>query len=384
MTMEQFCKNSMVVGVAASALLLGGWFGNKEKPLLPAYAVAAVYTTDTTKDVPVMKEFERVFDAQWTLLAERMQELQSGLAQQMPEDLFETYLAVDRKEIEWSLVTMGALSRPQKMEDATVPDMSWTLCGAFNKEKTVAALTQQIAAKHPGFELVASTLNGTPMWTLKSASLLKEQGLNPCMAFSGKRLLLIASNQKALKNLLDLYAGKVSGLPKDASLSRVLAPNPNLISRLMVVNINEAIHALTTEAERAKKLEDPRMNAVVNSLRELTMETRLVPGRDAAEVVVSMACADAANAQALNELCMTAKTSALFLLGMASQQKPELRAGAEWLSKINSRVDGRQTMLWLQCSPQDIRSLDVEKLMGRQLNKAAKPKPASSPAIRRS
>ncbi len=355
MTMERVLKNSMVVGLAASVLLLGGWFGKREKPLLPANAVAAVYTTDTTKDVPVMKEFERVFDAQWTLLAQRMQELKSGVAQQMPADLFETYLAIDRKEIEWSLVTMGALSRPAKMEEPTVPDMAWTLCGPFNKEKTVAALTQQIAAKNPGVKLEASTLNGTPIWTIKSDSFVAAQGLNPCMAFSGKRLLLIASNQRALKNLLDLYAGKVSGLSKDALLSRVLAPNPNLISRLMIVNINEALHALTTEAERAQKLADPRMNAVANSLRELTIETRLIPGREAAELVVNMACADEGNAQALNELCLTAKTSALFLLGMASQKKPELKAGAAWLSKINSRVDGKQTTLWVQCAPQDLK-----------------------------
>ena len=355
MTLERFFKNSRVVGLAASVLLLGGWFGNKEKPLLPANAVAALYTTDTTKDVPVMKEFERVFDTQLSLLSERMQALKPGSGLKTSEDPFETYLAVDRKEIEWSLMTVGALAQPEKTGEPSVPDMSWTFCGAFNKEKTVAALTRQIAAKHPGFELAASTLNGTPMWTLKSASLVKVQGLTPCMAFSGKRLLLIASNQKTLKNLLDLYAGRVAGLPKDASLSRVLAPNPNLISRLMVVNIHEAIHALTTEAERAKKLADPRMNAVANSLRELTMETRLVPGRDAAEVVVSMACADEANAHALNELCLTAKTSALFLLGMASQQKPELKAGAAWVSKINSRVDGRQTTLWVQCAPQDLK-----------------------------
>ncbi len=355
MTMERVFKNSRVVGLAASVLLLGGWFGNKEKPLLPASAVAAVYTTDTTEDVPVMKEFERVFDAQLGLLSERMQASKPGSGLKMPEDPFETYLAIDRKEIEWSLVTLGALARSEKMEDTPVPDIAWTFCGSFNKEKTLAALTRQLAAKHPGFELAASTLSGTPIWTLKSASFVTVQGLNPCMAFSGKRLLLIASNQKALKNLMDLYAGKVSGLSKDASLSRVLAPNPNLVSRLMIVNINEALHALTTEAERAKKLADPRMNAVANSLRELTIETRLVPGRDAAELVVNMACADEANAQTLNELCMTAKTSALFLLGMASQQKPELRAGAAWLSKINSRVEGKQTLLWVQCSPQDLK-----------------------------
>jgi hypothetical protein len=354
MTLERFCKNSRVVGLAASVLLLGGWFGNKEKPLLPASAVAAVYTTDTTKNVPVMKAFERVLDEQWSLLSERMQASKPGSGLKMPEDPFETYLAVDRKEIEWSLVTLGALARSVKMEDTPVPDMAWTFCGTFNKEKTLAALTQQLAAKHPGFELSASTLNGTPIWTLKSASFGTVQGLNPCMAFSGKRLLLIASNQKALGNLLDLYAGKVAGLSKDASLSRVLAPNPNLISRLMVVNINEALHTLTTEAERAQKLADPRMNAVANSLREMTIETRVIPGREAAEVVVSMACADEGNAQALNELCLTAKTSALFLLGMASQQKPELKAGAAWLSKINSRVDGKQTMLWVECSPQDL------------------------------
>jgi hypothetical protein len=353
--MERILKNSMVVGLAASVLLLGGWFGKREKPLLPAYAVAAVYTTDTTKDMPVMKEFERVFDAQWSLLAERMQASKPGSGLKMPEDPFETYLAVDRKEIEWSLVTLGGLVRPEKMEDTPVPDIAWTFCGSFNKEKTVAALNQQIQTKHPGVKLETSTLNGTPIWTLKSDSFVTVQGLNPCMAFSGKRLLLIASNQKALKNLLDLYAGKVSGLSKDASLSRVLAPNPNLISRLMVVNINDALHTLTTEAERAQKLADPRMNAVANSLRELTIETRLIPGRDAAEVVVNMACADEGNAQSLNELCLTAKTSALFLLGMASQQKPELKAGAAWLSKINSRVDGKQTTLWVQCSPQDLK-----------------------------
>ena len=355
MTIERFCKNSMVIGVAASVLLLGGWLGKREKPLLPAHAVAALYTTDTTKDVPVMKEFERVFDSQLSILSERMQASKPGSSLQMTEDPFKTYLAVDRQSLEWSLVTVGALARAEKIDETPVPDMAWTFCGSFDREKTVAALTRQIAAKHPGFELAAATLHGTPIWTLKSASFVTVKGLNPCMAFSGKRLLLIASNQKALKNLLDLYAGKVSGLSKDAALSRVLAPNPNLVSRLMIVNINEAVHALTTEAERAKKLADPRMNAVVNSLQEMTFETRLVPGRDAAELVVSMACADEANAQTLNELCMTAKTSALFFLGMASQQKPELRAGAEWLSKINSRVDGRQTTLSLQCSPQDLK-----------------------------
>lgn len=48
-----------------------------------------------------MKEFERVLDAQWGLLSERMQASKRGSGLKMSEDPFEAYLAVDRKEIDY-------------------------------------------------------------------------------------------------------------------------------------------------------------------------------------------------------------------------------------------------------------------------------------------
>ena len=176
--------------------------------------------------------------------------------------------------------------------------------------------------------------------------------------------MLVASNEKALRNLLDLYEGRVPGLPKGAPLSRILEPQQNMISRLMLVNVNGLINKLTTERERVGMLADPKISAVAGSLREWTLETRLVPARDAAELVMRMDCADEGNAQTLNELCMTAKTSASFLLSMSAQQRPELKTVLEWLSKIRSSVEGKQTKLSLQCSPQDIQNVDVKKIFG--------------------
>jgi hypothetical protein len=59
---------------------------------------------------------------------------------------------------------------------------------------------------------------------------------------------------------------------------------------------------------------------------------------------------------------------------------------SEWIAKISSRVDGKQTTLALQCSPQDIQKLDEKKIFGHQekgpdtggKSKEAKPKRASS------
>ena len=386
MTLEQLSKNGMVLGLAASALLFGGWWGKKEKPLLPASAFLAAYATDATKDVPVVKEFGRAFDAKLVVLSELMKEVSPGSAGKIGSDLFEAYFAIDRHAIEWSLFTMGELTRSAQMKDTAAPEMTWVLCGPFNQEKTIATLTKRLQADYPDVRLEASNLKGTPVWTVRGQSINTVHGLNPCIAFSGKRLMLVASNEKALRNLLDLYAGKTSGLPKGASLSRVLEPHQNVISRLMLVNMGGLINKLTTESEREGMLKDPKIKAVVGSLRDLTIETRLVPSGDAAELVVRMDCADEGNAQTLNELCITAKTSASFLLNMSIQKRPELKSVSEWIAKISSRVDGKQTTLALKCSPQDIQKLDVKKIFGHQekgpdtggKSKEAKPKRASS------
>ena len=205
------------------------------------------------------------------------------------------------------------------------------------------------------------------------------RGLNPCLSFSGKRLMLVASNEKALRRLLDLYAGKGPGLSKESPLWRVLETSPVLISRLMIVNLSDVMKKLTTEAERAEMLTDPKMNAVVNSVRDLTAETRLVPSRDAAELIVRVGCADAGNAQTLNELCITAKVSSSFMLTMAMQKRLELKGVQEWLSKVNSRTEGKETTLSLRCLPQDIQNVDVKKLMDRKVNKIKKNNPSALP-----
>lgn len=372
MTLERLCRNGTLFGLAASTLLLGGWFGKKEKPLLPASAILVAYTTNGAKDVPVMKEFGRVFDAKWDVLSELMKELKLGSVVSAEADPFETYLAIDRQEIEWSLVTMGGLVRPASMKDAAFPDMTWTLCGLINKEKTLAALTQHLQSAHAGVKLEASTLNGTPIWTLRGEAINNARGLNLCLAFSGKRLMLVASNEKALRELVDLYAGKGERLPKKSPLWKVLDPSRDLISRLMLVNLDDMINKLTTEAERAETLRDPKINAVVNALRDVTIETRLVPSRDAVELVARIGCADEGNAQTLNELCMTAKISASFLLSMSMKKKPELRGVQEWLSRVTSRAEGKEMTLSVRCSPQDIQNMDLKKLMDRQVNQIKK------------
>jgi len=254
-------------------------------------------------------------------------------------------LAIDRTCIEWSLVTLGTLTRPEKGKEPTFPDATWTLCGTFDQGKIIEALTKRLMKNQPGMKLEASTRNGSPTWILKGDALNKVHGLTPCMAFSGKRLMLVASNEKGLQNLLDLYAGKGSGLPKEASLSRILDPDPNMIFRLMLVNLDDVIHTMTTEAERKDMVADPKVNAVINSLRGMTLEARVVPGQEAAECVLRVECADEANAQALSELGITAKTSASFLVNMALQKKPELKILAEWISKIAIRADGAQATL---------------------------------------
>jgi hypothetical protein len=357
------------VGLAISAMLFGGWWGKKEQPLLPANAFLAAYATDATKDVPVVKEFGRVFDAKSVGLSEFMKELNPASSGKIDADPFETYLAIDRHAIEWSLFAMGELTRSAQMKDTVAPEMTWVLCGPFDQVKTIATLTKRLQADYPDVRLEASPLKGTPVWTVRGQSINTVHGLNPCIAFSGKRLMLVASNEKALRNLLDLYAGKTSGLPKGASLSRVLEPHQNVISRLMLVNMSGLINKLTTESEREGMLKDPKIKAVVGSLRDLTIETRLAPSGDAAELVMRMDCADEGNAQTLNELCITAKTSASFLLNLSSQQSPELKSVSEWIAKISSRVDGKQTTLALQCSPQDIQKLDVKKIFGRQVKR---------------
>ena len=369
MISKRVTRSVVAVGFVACMWISGGCWREKARPLLPSNAFVVAYTTDATKDLPVMKEFGRVFSAKQDLLSELMKQLKPGSVEKIANDPFKTYLAIDRQKIEWSLVTLGEITRPVTTKEAIFPDMTWALCGSFNKEKIVATVSQYIQSEHPDLKLEASILKGTPVWTLKGEALNKTRGLNPCLAFSGQRLMLVASNEKALKSLLDLYAGKDAGLPKASSLWRVLKSQPNLISRCMVVNINDVMNKLTTEAERKAMLTDPKMNAVVNSLRDLTIETRLVPSRDAAELVIRMECADEANAQTLSELCITAKTSASFLLNMAISQKPELKVVSEWLSKVLICAESKQMTLSLRCSPQDIQNVDVKKLMERKGSK---------------
>lgn len=377
MTLGRLYRSCTLLGLVASTLLLGGWFWKKEKPLLPVNAILAAYATNATKDASVMKEFGRVFDTKADMLTEVMQVLKLGAVEKVSGDPFKTYLAIDRQEIEWSLVTLGGLVRPEAMKDFAFPDLTWTLCGVLNKEKTIAALTQHLQSAPAGIKLEASTLNGTPIWTLKGEAMNNVQGLNPCLAFSGKRLMLVASNEKALRVLLDLYAGKAAGLPKESPLWRVLTPSPDLISRLMIANLNDVMNRLTTEAERTDMLTDPKITAVVHSLRDLTIETRLVPSRDAVELVARVGCADAGNAQTLNELCMTAKMSASFMLAMSMKKRPELKGVQEWLSKVNSRAEGKEMTLSLYCSPQDIQNMDFKKLMDRKVNQIKKNNPSA-------
>lgn len=379
MTLIRLGRNGTVFGLAVSMLIFGGWFGKKESPLLPVNSILAAYTTNGTKEAPVMKEFGRVFDTKWAVLSELLKESKPGVLEKIADDPFKTYLAIDRQEIEWSLLTMGELTHPATAKDAFLPDTTWTLCGPFNKEKTITALTQHIQSNYPGMRLEASSLDGRPIWTLRGEAISKVRGLNPCLSFSGKRLMLVASNEKALRRLLDLYAGKGPGLSKESPLWRVLETSPVLISRLMIVNLSDVMKKLTTEAERAEMLTDPKMNAVVNSVRDLTAETRLVPSRDAAELIVRVGCADAGNAQTLNELCITAKVSASFMLTMAMQKRPELKGVQEWLSKVNSRTEGKETTLSLRCLPQDIQNVDVKKLMDRKVNKIKKNNPSALP-----
>ncbi|MEI6647774.1 MAG: hypothetical protein WCP12_17185 [bacterium] len=369
MTLKRVSRNGVVIGLVACVLIFVGCWRETERPLLPSNAFVVAYTTDATKDVPVMREFGRVFNAKQDVLSEFMKQLKPGSVEKIADDPFKTYLAIDRQKIEWSLVALGEIVRPAPSQDLTFPDLTWVLCGSFSKEKILAALTEYVQSKHSEVKLEASSLCGTPVWTLKGEAISKVRGLNPCLAFSGKRLMLVASNEKALKSLLDLYAGKEVGLPKETSLWRVLKSQPNLISRLMIVNINDVMNKLTTEAERKEMLRDPKMNAVVSSLRDLTIETRLVPSRDAAELVVRIECADEANAQTLCELCITAKTSASFLLNMAISKKPELKVVSEWLSKVTICAESKQTTLALRCSPQDIQNVDVKTLMERKGNK---------------
>lgn len=372
-------------GLVASALLVGGCWGEKETPRLPANAFLAAYTTDATRDAPVMKAFERVFREKRGILSELMKALTPASLEQPAEDPFKTYLAIDRQQLDWSLATMGELTRPEAGKEPDFPDTTWTLCGSFNQERVIETLTQQIQKAPSGLKLEASTRRGMTVWMLKGAALDKVRGLTPCMAFSGKRLMLVGSNEKALENLLDVYAGEGAVLPENAPLSRVLEPDPHMILRVMLVNLDAVMNTVTTEAERKERMADPKVNAVVNSLREATVEMRLVPGQDAAEVAIRMECSDEANAQALSELCITAKTSAAFLVNMALQKNPALQIVPGWLSKIAIRSDGKQAMMSIRCSPEDIQNLDLEKLTGPQAKKADargeedKPKPAAVP-----
>jgi hypothetical protein len=114
---------------------------------------------------------------------------------------------------------------------------------------------------------------------------------------------------------------------------------------------------------------DSKVSTVIQSLRSLMIETRLAEQGSAAELVVQVECADERSAQTLNELWITAKTSLLFLVNMAVQQQPDLKVVPGWLSKIRVGVAGKQTTLSLTCTPQELQSLDVKKLMTPKVKK---------------
>lgn len=367
---KELYKKSWIVFIVASVVFLGGWFARKERPLLPAGAILAAHTTDATKDAPVLKQFERVVNEQLKHIPDAARNGSSEAVAKLGDRPLESYLGIDRAAVAWSLLTMGKLTPPGSGQEMLFPDVTAVLCGTFDKAKVVATLTRKLQESHPDVTLDASQLNGVPVWTVKGVALDKIRGLRPCMSFYGSRLLFIASNEKALQGLLDLYGGRVPGLSKGSALGRVLDADPNVISRLMVVDIHEMVNAMTSEAERKQMVSDPKMSAVLQSLRELMIETRLADQGSAAELVMRVECADEGSAQTLNELWITAKTSLLFIVNMGLQQQPDLKVVPEWLSKIRVGVSGKETTLSLECTPQEIQDLDVKKLMAPKIKKS--------------
>jgi hypothetical protein len=354
-------RNWVVLSVAA--FTLSGWcIEKKEVPLLPADAIFAAYMTDATKDAKVLKQFgsavrEQLKNVDIPQEAEMEQEkiLKQGA------DPVEVYLGMKSESVKWTLFSMGNLPRPKEGEERVMPNFSGVLCGTFDKEKVIKTLTQRLAAGKDGVTLEASQLNGVPVWKIKSEDNDDFPGFEPCMAFSGKNLLIFASNEKTLQNLFNLYSGKAPSLAKGAPLGRVLEVDPNRVSRIMLVGIKDLIKSQLTKEDLESFISDTANRDLLQSLCDLTVDTRLVDIGGAIEVAMSMDCIDEKSAQKLQELAIAAKVNLSMFVNMLAEKNPDLKVISQWIEKIRVGVIGKRATVAFKMTPQEIQKLNLKK-----------------------
>jgi hypothetical protein len=355
-------RNWVVFSVAA--FTLSGWcIEKKEVPLLPADAIFAAYITDATKDAKVLKQFGTAIHEHLKNvdIPDGAQEAEVKILKQ-EADPVEVYLGMKSESVKWALLSMGNLPRPKEGEKKVMPNFSIVLCGTFDKEKVIKTLTQSLAANKDGGTLEASQLNGVPVWKLQSKKNDVFDGDDFFMAFSGKNLIIFASNEKTLQNLFNLYSGKAPSLAKGAPLGRVLEVDPNRVFRIMLVGIKDLINSQLTKEELEKFTSFGVQGDLLNSLCDQTVDMRVVDIGSAIEVAISYDCADAKSAQKVKELLIATKVNLSMFANMLAADNPNLKAINQWIEKI--RVDdviGKRATIAFKMTPQEIQKLNFKK-----------------------
>lgn len=276
----------------------------------------------------------------------------------------EKILGFKDADCQWVLTTVGEVVVPTGTNtDFRCPDLTIAIQANLNPQATVAALSAYLAKGENAGKIVPDTLDGRPIWKLVHKDLALIGNLAPCLAFKGNRLMMIASNPKALRQLLDLYDGKVPPLPPTHPLHSVLQLKPPTVSRVMIPAIDQLLNKLLSAEDRKGLNENPQLALTVNTLRSLALETCFLPAGNEIQIVLQVGCASEKDAQAMSELLITLKTTGKMLTAGLVQEMPELSILSDWLERIRVTTAGASSTVTFSVKAEDLSHLNLEKLM---------------------
>ena len=336
----------------------------KVKPRLPKNTVLAAYSDGKAiSHSATSKVFESVVADQVKGLKEHFAHQKGALTNSLDNDFLRDYCGIEPKQVNWSLLTVGEVTRREKGQKMLIPFVAVVVHATLEKEMVLAQLAKRLSQKADAGKLVAGELEGTPVWRLIHKDLSLADGFAPCLTFIGKEVLVLASNEGALKEQLALYAGQGPALDADAELSQVIHLPNGVVSRMMVGNVQGLLQKVMTEEEHESASEVPYLATLMKTVRWIAIDVLFTEQPQAVDVAWRVGCADDQGAQAVNEMLITLRTSMKVGLGFLIKDKPNLKPALTWLERVQLKADGKEASLAIHATPNDIKQLDLVKLL---------------------
>lgn len=354
--------SSFVAVCACSFALLTGCGESDPEPTLPAGSIAAAYSDYAAENAsPVTAAFT---DA----LKKPMLALKQALTNADPKadvaafdaDACQNFFGFKQSECRWGLIAVGDVTRAAAGQKVRFPDISFAIgVTAFDPDKTAAAVTHYFAEKKTAGKVEPFDLSGRKAWRLVHKDLNLVDNLAPCLTFRGNKLILLASNEKMLRELVALYDGKAKPLAASHPLQKVLELKPQVVSQCMVGDVDQLVSRLMSDKERQSLDMIPQLGIAVKALRSLAFDVRLIPDTDSTCITLRLGCANESDAQSVSEMLITLKTSVKMLMAVSQKSRPELALLGEVWDRVKVSANASEASIAFTLKANDFRNLDL-------------------------